>query len=255
MRLNGKVAIVTGAGSGFGEGIARRFAAEGAKVAVCDVNRAGAERVAGIIHQAGGTVTPIHADVAKAADWRALVRATLAEFGRIDTVVNNAGWTYRRISSVDLDEADFDRVFAINVKSIFLATKHVVPVLRQQKDGGLFIQIGSTVTKRPVPGLSAYGGTKSAVIAMTESLAVEFASEKIRFNVINPAFGETGLAANFTGGQFSDKERTRVMSTMPLGRLTTPDDIANAAVFLASAEAEFMTGAVLQVDGGRGVYG
>jgi len=253
VRLHNKVAIVSGAASGFGEGIARRFAEERANVILADINLDGVERVAAAIRTANRNAVSVGADVSSATDWQNIAKAAIDNFGGIDVVVNNAGWTYQRISSVDLTEEDFDRVFAINVKSIFHSVRTIVPILRH-RGGGSFIQIGSTVTKRPVPGLSAYGGSKNAVIAMTESLALEFAAQNIRFNAINPAFGETGLAPSFTGGQFSEKERARVMSTMPLGRLTTPLDVANAALFLASADAEFMTGATVQVDGGRAVY-
>lgn len=251
MRLEGKVAIVTGAGSGFGEGIAKRFAAEGARVVVNDVDGKAAGRVAGEIVGAGGAAMPYRADVASSADWAAMVAAALQGYGRIDTVVNNAGWTHRNKPFLDVTEAEFDKVYAINVKSIYLAGQHVIPVFRKQ-GGGSFVNIASTAGIRPRPGLTVYNSSKGAVITMSKSMAAELGPDRIRVNCINPVFSDTtALSAEFAGGALTPEVKARFLATIPLGRFSTPLDIANAALFLASDDAAFVTGACLEVDGGR----
>jgi 3-oxoacyl-[acyl-carrier protein] reductase len=251
MRLKGKVAIVTGAGSGFGEGIAKRFAAEGAKVVVNDIDAKAAERVAHGVVRAGGTAIHVRADVASSADWAALVAATLEAHGRIDTVVNNAGWTHRNKPFLQVTEAEFDKVYAINVKSIYLSGQHVIPVFRKQ-GGGSFVNIASTAGIRPRPGLTVYNSSKGAVITMSKSMAAELGPDRIRVNCINPVFSDTtALSAEFAGGALTPEVRGRFLATIPLGRFSTPLDIANAALFLASDDAAFVTGACLEVDGGR----
>lgn len=251
MRLGGKVAIVTGAGSGFGEGIAKRFATEGAKVVVNDVDGKAAERVAGEIVGAGGAAMPYRADVASGADWAAMVAAALETYGRIDTVVNNAGWTHRNKPFLDVTEAEFDKVYAINVKSIYLSGQHVIPVFRKQ-GGGSFVNIASTAGIRPRPGLTVYNSSKGAVITMSKSMAAELGPDRIRVNCINPVFSDTtALSAEFAGGALTPEVKAKFLATIPLGRFSTPLDIANAALFLASDDAAFVTGACLEVDGGR----
>jgi 3-oxoacyl-[acyl-carrier protein] reductase len=252
MRLKNKVAVVTGAASGFGAGIARRYAEEGARLVLADLNADGVEHVAGEIRKAGGDCAAVRADVTVRSDWERIVQSAVA-YGRLDIIVNNAGWTHRLKPLLETTDEEFDRVFAANVKSVFLSAQHVIPVFRKQGQGGCLIQIASTLGVRPRPGLTPYSSSKSAVITLSQSLAVEFGPEKIRFNVINPAFALTGLAADFMGGKDTPEMRQKFLNTIPLGRLTTPLDVANAAVFLASNEAEFVTGAVLQVDGGRAV--
>jgi 3-oxoacyl-[acyl-carrier protein] reductase len=247
VRLAGKVAIVTGAGSGFGEGIARRYAEEGARVLVNDLEGARAERVATAM---GGRAVP--ADVSVDRDWARLVQAALDAFGRLDVVVNNAGWSHRLKPLLEITDAEYERVFATNVRSVFLSARHAVPVFRKQ-GGGCFIQIASTLAVRPRPGLAAYNSSKAAVINLSHSLAAELGPEKIRSNVINPGFGLTGLAADFMGGVDSPEVREKYRSLIPLGRFSTPADVAAAAVFLASDEAALITGACLQVDGGRSI--
>jgi 3-oxoacyl-[acyl-carrier protein] reductase len=246
MRLQGKVAIVTGAGSGFGEGIARLFAEEGAQVLVVDIDEAAAERVAAAID---GTARAQRADVSLDADAAAMVGAAEAAFGRVDIVVNNAGYTHRNGPMLDVDEATFDRVFAVNVKAIYLAARHAVPVLRRQ-GGGVILNTASTAGLRPRPGLTWYNGSKGAAITLTKSMAVELAPDNIRVNALCPVIGETGMLTDFMGGD-SAELRSRFVSTIPLGRMSRPEDIANAALFLASDEASFVTGVALEVDGGR----
>jgi 3-oxoacyl-[acyl-carrier protein] reductase len=253
VRIHGKVAIVTGAGSGFGEGIAQRFAAEGARVIVNDIHGERAERVTAAIRKAGGAAEAVPADVSADSGWAALVNSTLERYGRLDVIVNNAGWTHRLKPLLEITEDEFNRVLAVNVGSIFLSAKHAIPVLRRQGRGGCFIQIASTLAVRPRPGLAAYNCSKAAVINLSHSLAAEFGPEKVRFNVINPGFGLTGLAADFMGGTDTPEMRQKFLSLMPLGRFIAPADVANAALFLASDEAEIITGACLQVDAGRSI--
>jgi 3-oxoacyl-[acyl-carrier protein] reductase len=250
MRLKDKVTIVTGAASGFGAEIARQYAAEGAKVAVADINAEGARDVAGAI---GPAAVAVACDVTQRQDIDALVKATREAFGgRIDVVVNNAGWTHRNQPLLDVDEATFDKVYAINVKSIFHMVHAVVPLMRQQKDG-VILNIGSTAGMRPRPGLTWYNSSKGAVNLMSKSLAVELGPDNIRVNAICPVMGVTGLLEAFMGMPDTPENRRKFVATIPLGRLSTPLDIARAAVFLASQDAAFITGVEFPVDGGRTV--
>jgi 3-oxoacyl-[acyl-carrier protein] reductase len=249
MRLNGKVAIVTGAASGFGQGIAERFAAEGAKVIVNDVNAAAGEKVAEDIRSRGGQARFVQADVSNGEQVAALREATVAAFGALDIVVNNAGVSHRNQSLLTVDEQEFDRVYAINVKSIYWTARHMVPWFKDH-GGGVFVNIASTAGVRPRPGLVWYNGTKGAVIVTSKAMAVELAPFGIRVNVINPVAGETALLATFMG-EDTPEVRAKFIASIPLGRFSQPSDIANAALFLASDEAEFITGACLEVDGGR----
>ena len=250
MRLKDKITIVTGAASGFGEGIARLYAAEGAKVAVADINGDGARAVAASI---GASAIGVHCDVTKRADIDALVAATRAAFGgRIDVVVNNAGWTHKNQPLLDVDEATFDKVYDINVKSIFHMVHAVVPLMRQQKSG-VILNVGSTAGIRPRPGLTWYNSSKGAVNLMSKSLAVELGPDNIRVNAICPVMGVTGLLEQFMGMPDTPENRKKFLATIPLGRLSTPLDIARAALYLASDDAEFITGVEFPVDGGRTV--
>jgi 3-oxoacyl-[acyl-carrier protein] reductase len=250
MRLKDKVTIVTGAASGFGAEIARQYAAEGAKVAVADINAEGAREVAGAI---GPAAVAVACDVTQRQDIDALVKATREAFGgRIDVVVNNAGWTHRNQPLLDVDEDTFDKVYAINVKSIFHMVHAVVPLMRQQKDG-VILNIGSTAGMRPRPGLTWYNSSKGAVNLMSKSLAVELGPDNIRVNAICPVMGVTGLLEAFMGMPDTPENRRKFVATIPLGRLSTPLDIARAAVFLASQDAAFITGVEFPVDGGRTV--
>jgi 3-oxoacyl-[acyl-carrier protein] reductase len=250
MRLQGKTAIVTGGGSGFGEGIARTFAREGANVVVNDLNGAAAERVASEIAVAGGKAIAVPGDVTQRADWQALFDAAVEDFGSVQVVVNNAGTTHRNKPVMEITEAEFDRVYAVNVKSIYWSVEQFVPYFRQQ-GGGVFINIASTAGVRPRPGLVWYNGSKAAVIIASKALAVELGADRIRVNCINPVMGETGLLSEFMGVEDTPANRQKFLAGIPLGRLSTPQDIANAALYLASDDAEFITGVALEVDGGR----
>ena len=249
MRLRDKIAIVTGAGSGFGEGIAKRFAVEGAKVVVNDIAVANGERVAREIVAAGGAAKFCAGDVSKDADVSHLVAFALAGFGGLDIVVNNAGTTHRNQPLLDVSEDEFDRIYRVNVKSLFLSAKHAVPHFRHQKHG-VFITIASTAGVRPRPGLTWYNGSKGAAITTSRSMAAELAPDHIRVNVINPVAGETAMLADFMG-QDTPEMRAKFIATIPLGRLSLPADVATAAVFFASDEAAFITGTCMEVDGGR----
>ncbi len=254
MRLKNKVAIITGGAQGFGYGIAERYVQEGCNVMLVDIQAHAVEQAAARLQDqaiASGAMPVVaqQADVSKSGDWDELVSAALVAFGRIDIVVNNAGVSHKNQPMLDVDEAEFDRVYAVNVKSIYLSAKHCVPVFRSQHSG-CFVQIASTAGVRPRPGLTWYNGSKGAVILTSKSMAVELAKDNIRVNCINPVAGETPLLATFMGEDTPEK-RALFTASIPLGRLSTPKDIANAALFLASDEAEFITGACLEVDGGR----
>lgn len=245
MRLKDKVAIVTGAGSGMGLSIAETFAREGAKVGVLDVNEGAARDVARAI---GRSAVAIRCDVSKRADVEAALGVTEKAFGSVGVVVNNAGVSHVNKPLLDIDEAEFDRVFAVNVKGVFLVSQLAVPYLRRN-GGGAIINIGSTAGLRPRPGLSAYNATKGAVHNLTKTLAVELAPDRIRVTAIAPVATDTPLLPTFLGN--AEGQREKFIATVPLGRLARPQDVANVALFLASDEAEFVTGNVVEVDGGR----
>ena len=249
MRLKGKVAIVTGAASGFGAETARLYAKEGAKVVIADLNIAGAEKVATEI---GGSAVAIRCDVSQRPDIDAAVNLALSKFGSVDIVVNNAGFTHKNQPFLNVDEATFDRCFDVNVKAIYHMINAVVPMMRAKKSGCI-INVGSTAGIRPRPGLSWYNASKGAANLLSKSLAVELAPDNIRVNVICPVMGDTGMLGDFMGVPDTPENRARFIATIPMGRLSTPRDIANAAVFLASEEASFLTGVELPVDGGRTV--
>ena len=249
MRLKDKTAIVTGAASGFGKGIAERFAAEGANVVVADINAEAASAVADKLAATGASTLAVAGDVSIAADVDNLAGKTLDAFGAIDILVNNAGVPQINQPMLDIDEETFDNIFAVNVKSIFLTAKSIVPIMR--KTGGVIINTASTAALRPRPGLTWYNGSKGAVVTLTKSMAVELAPDNIRVNALCPVAGETPMLAAFLGGEVTNSMREKFVSTVPLGRFSTPRDLANAALFFASDEADFLTGVCLEVDGGR----
>ena len=242
MRLQNKLAIVTGAASGFGAAIARRFAEEGAKVIVNDIDAKG-EKIARDI---GARF--VEGDVTKAEDWARLVRAAGPSLA---IVVNNAGWTHRKKPYVEVSEAEFERVYAVNVKSVYLSAMHAVPVFRK-RGGGCFVNIASTAGVRPRPGLTVYNSSKAAVIVLSKSMAAEFGPDKIRVNCVNPVFSpDTALSAEFAGGELSEAAKKAFLASIPLGRFATPMDVANACLYLASDEAAMVSGTCIEVDGAR----
>lgn len=247
MRLQNKTAIVTGAASGFGAEIAATFAREGARVIVMDLNGDGAAAQARDI---GNNAQAVTGDVTKADDIGRAVDAAVAFGGRLDIVVNNAGWTHRNKPMMDVTEEEFDRLYDINVRSIFHMNRKVVPIMRGQ-GGGVILNIGSVAGIRPRPGLTWYNSTKGAVNTLSKSMAVELAPDRIRVNCVAPVMGATGLLEAFMGVPDTPENRAKFIATIPLGRMSTPRDIANACLYLASDEAEFITGTVFEVDGGR----
>ncbi len=247
MRLQNKIAVITGAGSGFGEGIARRFAAEGAKVVVADINEANGKRVAADI---GKQAVFAHVDVSNHASMGGLLDATLRAFGGVHIMVNNAGITHRNRPMLEVDEREFDRIYAVNVKSIYLSAVHFVPHFRKA-GGGVFVNIASTAAVRPRPGLTWYNGSKGAVVLTSKSMAAELAADKIRVNCVNPVLGTTALMEEFMGVPDSPENRRKFTATIPMGRFSTPEDVAGACLYLASDDAGFITGVSIEVDGGR----
>jgi 3-oxoacyl-[acyl-carrier protein] reductase len=203
--------------------------------------------------QLGSGAIFLKADVTRSLDWASLAQSTLSAFGQLDIVVNNAGWTHRNKPYLEVTEAEFDKVYAVNVKSVYLSARHVVPIFRKQ-GGGCFVNIASTAGIRPRPGLTVYNSSKGAVILMSKSMAAEFGPDRIRVNCVNPVFSpETALSAEFAGGALTDEAKKRFLSTIPLGRFSTPLDVANACLYLASDEAGLVSGVCLEVDGARSV--
>jgi len=246
MRLAGKTAIVTGAASGFGEGIARKFIAEGAHVVVADRDGDGAARVAEAL---GKDAIGVRADVTLAEDVAAMVDAATGRFGGLDILVNNAGMGHVPQPLESLEEADFDRILAVNVKAIYLAARAVVPRFKAQKSG-VILNIASTAGVSPRPRLTWYNASKGWVITATRSMAVELAPFGIRVCALNPVAGETPMLKTFMG-EDTPEVRARFLATIPIGRFSTPEDLGNAACFLCSDEASMITGVAMEVDGGR----
>jgi len=253
MRFEGKVAVVTGGGSGFGEAIATRFAREGARVVVADVNEANGRRVAAAIGKEGGAARFVRTDVSRTSDVQAMIAEATSGFGGLDVLVNNAGFSHRMVPLWELPEEEYERVFATNVRGVYLGCKYAVPVLKE-RGGGVIVNTASIGAIAPRPGVTAYNATKGAVITLTRGLAVEVAPFRIRVNAVNPVAAETGFMKTATGlDKLPDELRRQLVATIPLGRLTEPRDVAAAVLFLASDEAEFLTGVCLDVDGGRSI--
>jgi len=246
MKLKDKIALVTGAGSGFGRGIASCFANEGAKIVLVDINKDAVELVATEI---GGGVFPLACDVSNNLEVKNVFERTQKKWGRLDILVNNAGTTHRNKPMTEVSEEEFDKIFAVNVKSIFLTAKYAVPLMKKQGNGNI-LNIASTAGLRPRPGLTWYNTSKGALITATKAMAIELASFKIRVNAINPVAGETGMLHLFMGEDTPEK-RSEFVSSIPWGRLSQPKDIANAALFLCSDESDMVTGTCIDVDGGR----
>jgi 3-oxoacyl-[acyl-carrier protein] reductase len=245
--LQSKIAIVTGGGAGFGEGIARLFVEHGARVLIADLDLERAQAVAASL---GAAACAVQCDVSRAQDVQSAVDACVQQFGLPQIVVNNAGTTHRNQPMLDVDEATFDRVFNVNVKSIYHMARAVVPLLRQQGQGSI-INIGSTAGLRPRPGLTWYNASKGAVNVLSKSMAAELGPDGIRVNAICPVMGATGLIEQFLGTADTPEARARITAGIPLGRMSTPNDVAQAALYLASDSAAFITGVELPVDGGR----
>ena len=248
-QLTNLIAIVTGAASGFGAAIAKAYIAAGAKVVLLDINGEAAKKLASELGQMANSFV---CDVTKADQVEAAVQHCVSVFGIPNIVVNNAGTTHRNQSMLDVDEATFDRVFAVNVKSIYNMTRSVVPLMKQRKKG-VILNIGSVGSIRPRPGLTWYNSSKGAVSVMTKSMAVELAPFDIRVNLIAPVMSATALLPEFMGVPDTPENRARFVSTIPLGRMCDPTDVAKVAVFLASAESSFLTGLEMPVDGGRSI--
>jgi len=247
MRLLNKVALITGSASGFGKGMAERFTKEGAKVAIIDIN---IEAAKSLSKKLGKNTIAIYCDVTKAEDIEKAVNLTIEKLGTIDIVINNAGWTHLNQPMLEVDEETFKKVYDINVFSIFHMIKSIIPIWRELSHKGNIINIGSTAGLSPRPGLTWYNSTKGCVNFMSKALAIELAPDKIRVNCIAPVAGETPLLPQFMGGD-TKENREKFISSIPLGRFCNPSDIASAAVYLASDEADLVTGVVLPVDGGR----
>jgi 3-oxoacyl-[acyl-carrier protein] reductase len=243
-RLKDKVALVTGGASGFGEGIARRFAQEGARVAIADLNESAARELA---KELGGLA--VRADISRGADVKALAETVRAKWGEIDILVNNAGIGHKPQALDTLSEETFDRILAINAKSVFLTAREIVPAMKARKRGAI-LNIASTGGVSPRPNLTWYNASKGWMITATRAMAVELAPFGIRVNAINPVAGETPLLATFMG-EDTPEIRAKFLASIPIGRFSTPDDIASAACFLCSDEASMITGVALEVDGGR----
>lgn len=247
MRLANKVAIVTGAGSGIGKATALLFAREGAKVVIADIDNAGGVDTENAIKEKGGKAIFVHTDVSVASEVANLIAIARDRFGKIDVLFNNAGIFIKNTPVELVEESTWERIFAVNVKGIFLAVKYAVPEMKKN-GGGVIVNTASMTAVRPLKNMSAYAASKGAVITLTKALALELASFKIRVNCINPAITETPIIS-----VLSEEQKRATVSTIPLGRMGKPEDMAHAALFLASDESAMLTGSSINVDGGRGI--
>ena len=251
MRLDGRVAVVTGAGSGIGAASALAMAKEGARVVVVDLNEASAKSTVEHIEKGGGQAVAVRADVTRAADNQMIVEKAIATWGRLDVFFANAGLPQSPQNVEEVDETIFDRIMAVNVKGVWLGAKYALPVMKKQRRG-VFLITASTAAIRPRPGMQAYAASKGAVVTLTKSLALEAAGHGVRVVSIAPVATETPMLPAFMGKREVDAEsHARYVATVPLGRLNLPDDLARTAVFLASDDAAMITGTCVEVDGGR----
>jgi 3-oxoacyl-[acyl-carrier protein] reductase len=250
MRLENKTAIVTGGASGFGAGIAKRFAHEGASVVVTDINDTEGESIANEIRDSGGDAVYVHADVTSRSDTKQMISTAVEHSGQLDILINNAGFSHSNKSFTEVTDEEFDRVYNVNVKAIYIAIQEAIPVFKQQGHGCI-INTSSTAALRPRPGLAVYCSSKGAVSNLTKALAVEFAGDQIRINALCPVIGETGMLETFMGVPDTVENREKFEATIPMGRFSTPSDVAAAALFFASDDASFITGVTMEVDGGR----
>jgi 3-oxoacyl-[acyl-carrier protein] reductase len=253
MRFQDKIAVVTGAASGFGAAIAKCFAAEGASVVVADVDEAGGKEITASICESGGAAIFARVDVSQADQVKGMIDAAVAEYGGLDILVNNAGFSHRMMPLWDLPEEEYDRVFSVNAKGVYLGAKYAVPVL-QKRGGGVIVNTASIGAVAPRPGVTAYNATKGAVVTMTRGLAMEVAPYRIRVNAVNPVASDTAFFKGALGvDAVPEPIRKGLIEGIPLGRLSEPLDVANAVLFLASEDASFITGVCLEVDGGRSI--
>ncbi len=252
-RLSGKVAVITGAGSGIGRGTAELFAAEGCQVVVADLKLEAAEETCARIRAQGGSCLAVQADVSKAAEVAAMIETAVISFGRLDILFNNAGMPQTSTKIEEYPEELFDKIIAVNVKGVFLGCKYAVPVFRRQGTGGVIINTASIAASRPRPGQNVYAASKGMVVTLTRALANELADIRVRVVAINPVAVDTPMFFGFIGNRDETEARAAFTSTIPLGRMATPEDIAQAALYLASDEASLVTGTILDVDGGRGI--
>lgn len=252
MKLDKQVALVTGAASGFGAAIAHRMAEAGAAIMVADLNAEGAQAMAQSLQAKGHRASWVAGDVADERRHQAMVERCLSDLGGLHIVVNNAGTTHRNQPALEVSEADFDRVFRVNLKSLFWSAKFAVPHLVQQGFGAM-VNVASITGVRPGPGLTWYSGSKAAMINITKGLAQEFSRAGVRINAVSPMIGETPLMSEFMGMPDTPENRERFLARIPMGRFTQPHDVASAVTFLASDEASFLTGVCLDVDGGRNI--
>lgn len=248
MRFDNKVVIVTGGASGFGKGIVEQFINEGARVLIADINYESASEYAS---QLGANAEALKVDVSKALDVENMIRETISKFSKIDILIQNAAIGMKPRLLIDSSEELFDKLFKVNVKSIYLGAKNIIPQFIKQKTGGNIVNIVSTAAIRPRPGLALYNATKGALVPMTKALALEVAEHQIRVNGVCPVAGETPMLKDFLGDDDPATSYKKFIATVPLGRLAEPNDVANACLFLSSEEANFITGVMLEVDGGR----
>lgn len=246
--LDRKTAIITGAGSGFGEAMARKFAREGANIVVADRDAAGAKRVAG---ELGAQALAVEADIARQDAVAEAVRQAVMHFGRVDILVNNAGIGHKPQPAEDIQPDEFDRIVGVNIRGIYLMSRALIPHFKEN-GGGVILNIASTGAARPRPNLAWYNATKGWVVSATKALAIELAAYNIRVNALNPVAGETPLLTTFMG-EDTEEIRQKFRASIPLGRLLKPEDLAQSAAFLCSPAASMITGVALDVDGGRSI--